>query len=75
MASCFFFLSIVLKFFSVLGDLSKSLGYKNPPLTTFRLNNLITQMHYDTNEVEKIVKKLPYNLEQGTKITFEWLKV
>lgn len=65
----------VLKFFSVLGDLSKSLGYKNPPLTTFRLNNLITQMHYDTNEVEKIVKKLPYNLEQGTKITFEWLKV
>ncbi|ARV15520.1 NAD-dependent epimerase/dehydratase family protein [Polaribacter sp. SA4-12] len=64
----------MLKFFSVLGDLSKILGVKNPPLTSFRLNNLTTQMFYDTKEVENIIKKLPFNLEEGTKITFKWLK-
>ncbi|MGY0408121.1 MAG: NAD-dependent epimerase/dehydratase family protein [Polaribacter sp.] len=64
----------VLKMFSILGDLLKVFGVKNPPLTSFRLNNLTTQMNYNTKEVENIVKELPFNLEQGTKITFEWLK-
>jgi nucleoside-diphosphate-sugar epimerase len=64
----------ILKFFSVLGDLSKTFGVKNPPLTSFRLNNLTTQMFYNTEEVENIIEKLPFNLEEGTKITFEWLK-
>ena len=63
----------VLKTFSVLGDISKYLGVKNPPLTTFRLNNLITQMSYNTLDVQNIVKELPFTLEQGTNITYEWL--
>ena len=63
----------VLKTFSVLGDMSKYLGVKNPPLTTFRLNNLITQMSYNTLDVQNIVKELPFTLEQGTNITYEWL--
>jgi nucleoside-diphosphate-sugar epimerase len=63
----------VLKIFSVLGDISKYLGVKNPPLTTFRLNNLITQMSYNTLDVQNIVKELPFTLEQGTNITYEWL--
>ena len=64
----------VLKIASLCGDLLKVFGFKNPPLTSFRLNNLTTQMHYNTEDVEKVVKELPYNLEQGTKITYEWLK-
>jgi GlcNAc-P-P-Und epimerase len=64
----------ILKLVSLCGDLLKKFGYKNPPLTSFRFNNLTTQMYFDTIEVENIVKKLPYNLEQGTKITCEWLK-
>lgn len=64
----------ILRLFSILGDAVKLLGYKNPPLTSFRLNNLTTQMNYNTKDVEKVVKKLPYSLEQGTKITFEWIK-
>jgi nucleoside-diphosphate-sugar epimerase len=63
----------VLKTFSVFGDLSKYIGFKSPPLTTFRLNNLTTQMHYNTLEVENIVKELPFSLEKGTNITYEWL--
>ena len=62
-----------LKIFSVLGDVSKYLGVKNPPLTTFRLNNLITQMSYNTLDVQNIVVELPFTLEQGTNITYEWL--
>ena len=64
----------VLKMFSLIGDLLRKFGFKNPPLTSFRLNNLTTQMHYNTKEVESIVKELPFNLKQATKITFEWLK-
>lgn len=64
----------VLKIVAFFGDFLKTFGFKNPPLTSFRLNNLTTQMYYNTDDVKEVVKKLPYNLEQGTKITFEWLK-
>ena len=31
-------------------------------------------MHFDTNDVQNIVKKLPFNLEQATEVTYKWLK-
>jgi nucleoside-diphosphate-sugar epimerase len=64
----------ILKTLSIFGDGLKIVGLKNPPLTTFRLNNLITQMPFDTNEVENIVKQLPFNLTEATEITYKWLK-
>lgn len=64
----------ILKIASLIGDLSKKIGVKNPPLTSFRLNNLITQMNYQTQEVEKVVGDLPFNLKQATGITYKWLK-
>lgn len=64
----------ILKTLSIFGDGLKLVGLKNPPLTTFRLNNLITQMPFDTNEVENIVKQLPFNLKEATEITYKWLK-
>lgn len=64
----------ILKALSIFGDLLKKMGVKYPPLTTFRLNNLTTQMRYNTLEVEKVVKALPFNLEQATNITYKWLK-
>ena len=56
------------------GDLLKILGFKNPPLTTFRLNNIITDMVYDLSELESICGELPYSLEEGVKITTNWVK-
>jgi hypothetical protein len=50
------------------------MGYKNPPLTTFRLNNLITNMVYDTQELENVCGKLPYDLNTAVKITSDWVK-
>ena len=47
----------VLKLSAIIGDLLKRIGFKNPPITTFRLNNLVTSMYFNTLEVEKIVGK------------------
>ncbi len=63
-----------LKIASKTGDLLQFLGWKNPPLTSFRLNNLITNMVYDTSELEKLCGKLPYTLKQGVEITTKWMK-
>ena len=63
-----------LKIVSKIGDLCQILGWKNPPLTTFRLNNLITYMVYDMSDLEELCGKLPYKLEEGVKITVDWMK-
>lgn len=64
----------LLKILAVSGDILKKLGYKSPPITSFRLNNIMTNMDYDTSNVEEIVGELPYTLEEGTAITYNWYK-
>ncbi len=64
---------LILRIVSYAGDLLQKFGWKNPPLTTFRLNNLITHMVYDTNSLEKLCGKLPYNLMEGVSITTKWV--
>lgn len=64
----------LLRLFASTGNILKKIGYKSVPITSFRLNNLITTMDYDTSEVEKVVGPLPYDLEEATKITYNWYK-
>jgi len=64
----------LLKFAAVFGDLFQKFGWKRVPITTFRLNNLITDMVYDTSELENICGPLPYNLATGVNDTVEWMK-
>ena len=56
------------------GDAARKLGWQEPPLTSFRLDNLLTPMVYDTVSLERVVGPLPYSLEEGTELTMEWLK-
>ncbi|MCF6139764.1 NAD(P)-dependent oxidoreductase [Flavobacterium sp. K77] len=63
-----------LKMASKIGDYLQKLGWKNPPLTSFRLNNLITNMVYDTTSLEKLCGPLPYTLKDGVRITAAWIK-
>ena len=63
-----------LKVTAKAGDLLQKMGWKNPPLTTFRLNNLITNMVYNTQTLEKLCGKLPYDLKEGVTITTDWMK-
>jgi nucleoside-diphosphate-sugar epimerase len=64
----------ILKAVSKVGDLLQKAGWQNPPLTTFRLNNLITNMVYDTTRLEKLCGQLPYTLQEGVTMTASWLK-
>ena len=65
---------LILKLLAKIGDILKVLGYNSPPITSFRLNNIITTMDYDTSEVEEVVGDLPYSLEEATTITYNWYK-
>lgn len=63
----------ILKLAALCGDVAKYFGWKNPPLTSFRLENLLTEMLHDTKEVKDICGKLPFNLEKGVEETLVWI--
>ena len=64
----------LLRIAAAIGDTTKTFGWRHPPLTKFRLNNIITEMVHDTSELESIVGTLPFSTEEGTAITVEWLR-
>jgi hypothetical protein len=64
----------VLKLGALTGDLAKALGWTQPPLTSFRLRNLVTEMVYDTRQLEEICGELPFSLEEGVRKTVAWMR-
>jgi nucleoside-diphosphate-sugar epimerase len=56
------------------GDLFKRLRVRNPPLTSLRLNNLLTSAVFDMNAVRSLCGESPYTLEAGVRITVEWMR-
>jgi nucleoside-diphosphate-sugar epimerase len=56
-----------------LGDRLRTLGWHNPPLTSFRLDNLMTDMDVDYMLAEEIVGNGPYNMKDAIDITVNWL--
>lgn len=64
----------LLKVIALAGDILYKLGWNRVPMTSFRLNNLITNMVYDTKELEAICGPLPHSLDYGVNKTVEWMK-
>jgi nucleoside-diphosphate-sugar epimerase len=64
----------VFKAIAKLGDILKFFGYKNPPMSTFRLNNMLTPMVHDTKPLKDYCEDIPYSIDEGVEITCEWLK-
>jgi GlcNAc-P-P-Und epimerase len=64
----------LLKIAAAMGDAARIVGWREPPLTRFRLNNMITEMVYDTSALESIAGPLPYSAEQGVAVTANWLR-
>jgi nucleoside-diphosphate-sugar epimerase len=64
----------VVKPAAIAGDLLYRLGWKEPPLTSFRLDNLLTEMIYDTTPIERVVPQPPHELDEGIRRTVEWLR-
>jgi nucleoside-diphosphate-sugar epimerase len=63
-----------LKLAAGAGDLLQRAGWAEPPLTSFRLNNLLTEMVYDLAPLTKVVGSLPYSVEAGVAETVEWMR-
>jgi len=52
----------------------KKAGYRNPPLTSFRLENLCTNMLYDFWGLPHITGALPISMEEGVAKTVAWMQ-
>ncbi len=63
----------LLRILAKIGDLLKFFGYYHTPLSSFKLNNLITDMVYDTALLSEICGELPFSLYDGVKETIHWL--
>ena len=64
----------LLRVTAAAGDAARMLGWQNPPLTKFRLNNMITEIVYETSDLERLVDPLPSSEKQGVAITVDWLR-
>lgn len=62
------------KLAALVGDLLQKLGWTEPPLTSFRLDNLLTEMIYDTAPLNQIVPQLHYSLDDGIRCTVDWMR-
>jgi nucleoside-diphosphate-sugar epimerase len=56
-----------------MGDIVDRASRLEPPLTSFRLRNLLTPMVYSVNGIEDAVGKLPFTTEVGIARTLDWL--
>jgi nucleoside-diphosphate-sugar epimerase len=64
----------VLRLAAKVGDIQKRLGVKNPKLTTFRLNNLLTNAVFDLSPLREIAGPQPYTISEGVTITVKWMR-
>ncbi|MBI9052116.1 MAG: NAD-dependent epimerase/dehydratase family protein [Anaerolineaceae bacterium] len=60
--------------FAVAGDMLKTMGWSNPPLTRFRLHNIVSNEIQNLSSLEKVVGLLPYTPMQGIKETINWMR-
>jgi nucleoside-diphosphate-sugar epimerase len=56
-----------------LGDRLQKIGVASP-LTSFRLNNLLTNSILDTRPLQNVLGVLPYDLKSAVALTCEWMK-
>ena len=55
----------MINLFAKVGDIFVMLGIKNFPLQSFRLQNILTGYYVKDIRLEKITKKLPYDLNKS----------
>jgi nucleoside-diphosphate-sugar epimerase len=64
----------IAKIGAMVGDILKFLGWTNVPLTSFRLNNILTEYVFDLSPIMEISSPLPYNQEEGIERSIEWMR-
>jgi GlcNAc-P-P-Und epimerase len=64
----------LLRLLAKCGDVMQHVGWRNPPLTTFRLKNLSTSAVFDMTTLAKCCPNLPFSVNQGICATIGWLR-
>ena len=64
----------VAKGLAMFGDVLKTLGWVNAPLTTFRLNNIMTEYVFDLSPIMEISAPLPFTIKEGIARSIEWMR-
>ena len=62
-----------MRFLAKGGDFCKALGWSDPPITSFRLNNMLTGAHYPIEKTQVVVGELPFSLQEGVQQTLDWM--
>lgn len=63
----------ILRMIAGTGDLCKKIGWREPPLTSFRLENMLMGGHYPITKIQRIAGSLPYSMEEGVRHTIQWM--
>jgi GlcNAc-P-P-Und epimerase len=63
----------ILRAMARVGDACKRVGWQDFPLTSFRLNNMLTGAHYPTEKIQQYAGRLPYSMEDGVARTAQWM--
>ena len=56
-----------------IGDLLKLFGVA-APISSFRLNNMLTEMIHDISPLARACGTTPYTMEEGVRLTCDWLR-
>jgi nucleoside-diphosphate-sugar epimerase len=64
----------VLKGLAKIGDRLKAVGVNDPPLTSFRLNNLLTEAIFDMTRLAKVAGPMKYSFNEAVHLTVTWMQ-
>lgn len=56
------------------GDFFKLFGWEDPPITSFRLKNMLTGGLYPIEPTMHLFGPLPFNLKEGVRETIKWMR-
>jgi len=65
---------MVAKGLATCGDVLKLFGWVNAPLTSFRLNNIMTEYVFDLTPIMEISAPLPFTIKEGITRSIEWMR-
>ncbi len=64
----------VMQMAALAGDGLQALGWKQPPMTNFRLSNMLMDAVQETGPIAALCPVLPVSLAKGVTRTIDWLK-
>jgi nucleoside-diphosphate-sugar epimerase len=65
---------VFLKMAALAGDFAKRIGWSDPPLTRFRLKNLLASAVFDMSDLAAICPTLPVGVDEGIRKTVVWMQ-